>query len=221
MIKFAIFDLDGTLVDSMTYWSETPKKYLNKLGFECTDEMVVKFLSISLPESAKYIKEYFKLDLTEEEIMKGINDVMEENYLNYVKLKPYILILLKELNKLGIKMGIASATDVYLIEKAIKKLGISEYFSSIVSSTDVGKSKQFTDVYDICKKPFNVENNETIIFEDLPYGIISCSKAGYHTVGIYDEPSKMHQEKIKANAELYYLNLNQEAVDEIVEFCKK
>jgi len=221
MIKCAIFDLDGTLVDSMNYWSNAPKIYIKKLGHICTDEMVVKFLSMSLPESAEYMKEYYKLDLSTKEIMQGIDDVMEEAYLNYVELKPNMKYLLEELDKLDIKMAIASATDVYLIKKAIKKLGIDKYFDKIESTTEIGVSKQQSTVYDICREYFNAKESETIVFEDLPYGIISTSKKGYHTVGLYDEPSKMHQVKIKENAEFYFEDFTERDVDILVKFCKK
>lgn len=192
MIKCAIFDLDGTLVNSMEYWSIVPSKYLESKGIKVEDKKSLSdmFLSMSLLESSTYFKNTYNFPETIEEIALEIDKVMEEYYLNNVEVKPGIKELLELFYTKGIKMAIATATDKFLVEEVLTKLGIRKYFDFIITSTEAGSSKKNPTIYQKCAEFFNAKPTESIIFEDLPYGIISGSKVGFYTVGIYDEPSK-------------------------------
>ena len=220
MIKCAIFDMDGTLVDSMTYWSTAAFDYLTSLNLVSEKDLGNKFLAMSLPESADYMIKTYNLNKSKEEVCQGIDDVMESRYRNDVKIKPYFKELLEEFKKLGIKMAIATSTDKYLVEICLKRLNIRDYFEFIITSTEVGKSKKNPDIYERCSDYFGIPYSESIVFEDLPYGIISSSKAGFHTVGIYDSPSEMHQPVIRQNAEFYYKEFNMDSVNELVKIVK-
>ena len=222
MIKLAIFDLDGTLVDSMTYWSNAPIEYVKQknLAIPRDEKLDDVFLSMSLVESAKYFISHYGIKDSIEKICKDIDDIMEYNYLNYVELKPGVRELLIELDKLGIKMAIATSTDHYLVDEITKKLNMDKYFTYTLTCGEVGKSKQNPDIYLRVGEHFNVKPEETIIFEDLPYGIISSNSANIHTVGVYDYPSLHHQETIKKNAKLYVKHLDKETIDRIIDYIK-
>lgn len=223
MIKCAIFDLDGTLVNSMEYWSIVPSKFLENNGIKVEDKKSLSdmFLSMSLLESSKYFKETYKFSKSIEEIALEIDRVMEEYYLNNVTLKSGIKELLELLYSKGIKMAIATATDKFLVEEVIEKLGIKKYFDFIITSTEVGSSKKNPLIYQKCAEFFNAKESESIIFEDLPYGIISGNSVGFHTVGLYDKPSKHLQDKIKENADIYIEELNAESISKINELMDK
>ena len=217
MIKCAIFDLDGTLVNSMEYWSIVPSEYLKQNGIEVDDPKALsdKFLSMSLLESSKYFIDKYKFNKTVEEVAQEIDKVMEHYYLNFVEVKKGIKPLLELFYKNNVKMAIATATDKFLVEEVLTKLGIRKYFDFIITSTEVGSSKKNPLIYEKCAEHFNAKYEESIIFEDLPYGIISGKSVGFHTVGIYDEPSKHLQDKIKENAELYFEEFSMESIDKI------
>ena len=219
-IRCAIFDLDGTLVDSMPFWEQIPIDYLISKGVKPEEEIPEVFLAMSLEASAVYFKEHFGIADSIEEIEKSIDDMIEEAYMTSVKLKPGIGDLLKEFDSLGIKMAVASATDKYLIEAVDKKLGIDRYFPYILTSGEVGSSKQNPDIYIKSAEHYGFKPQESMIFEDLPYGIISSKKVGFTTVGLYDETSKKLQTIIKENADFYIENLDKSAIKMLVNFAK-
>jgi len=221
MIRCAIFDLDGTLVDSMVYWSIAPFEYAKMKNIEPKEDLADKFLAMSLPESAKYFKDVYNVPDSLEKIMDDINSIMEKYYMENVEIKPNIGVLLEKLYSLNIKMAIASSTDKYLIEEVVKKLHIDKYFDFIITSTMVNESKNKPSIYLKCIEHFNLLPEETYVFEDLPYGIISSNSVGFVTVGLYDEPSKHLQKQIKDNARFYYKKLDDKAVDFLVDFAKK
>ena len=222
MIKLAIFDLDGTLVDSMHYWSIAPLDYIKEKNIDITidQELSDKFLSMSLVESAIYFKENYGITDPIDEICLDIDKKMEYYYLNYVELKPGILDLIKKLDNLGIKMAIATATDHFLVDEVLDKLNINKYFTYTLTSTEVGSSKQKPDIYLKIAEHFNATPEESMIFEDLPYGIISGNGAGFHTVGVYDKPSVHHQKTIKKNAKLYVKHINNISIYRIISYIK-
>ncbi|MBP5342981.1 HAD family phosphatase [bacterium] len=220
MIKLAIFDLDGTLVDSMSYWEIAASELIRRKGITPKEDLCDRFLSMSLPEAAKYLKENYNLQYSIDEICQMIDDVMLEYYLTKVELKPNMLELLYNYQKLGIKMAIASSTDRELIVKCIDKLNIDKYFSYIITSTEIGKSKIHPDIYINCVNHFDVKNEETLIFEDLPYGIIATKDLGFITVGIYDKTSEKHQETLEENAEYYFKELDYSFVKAMIDVVK-
>lgn len=221
MIKLAIFDLDGTLVDSMKYWSMAPYEYVRIKGLKAEEKLSDKFLSMSLRESAEYFKKKYSLEDSIEKMMQDIDDIMDNFYMNYVEIKPGIRDLLEALYTRNVKMCIASATDKYLIEKVIKKLNIDKYFSYITTSSIVGSSKSKPDIYMSCSDYFNIDYKDTIIFEDLPYGIISSKPKGFYTVGLYDEPSKHLECVIKNNAHYFIKELNDIEINNIINIISK
>lgn len=222
MIKLAIFDLDGTLVDSMYYWSYGPLDYLKNKNIDIKNDehLIEMFLSMSLTESAVYLKENYGAPDSVEKICEDIDTIMEGYYQNNVELKKGMLKLIKKLDKMNIKMAIATATDRYLVEGVLNKLNISKYFTYILTSTEVGSSKQNPEIYLKIAEHYNVKPEESIIFEDLPYGIISGNSVNFHTVGVYDKPSIRHQETIKKNAKLYVKHIDNISIYRIIGYIK-
>lgn len=217
MIKLAIFDLDGTIVDSMPYWKNAAKDYLESINIKTDENLCEVFLSLSLPEGCKYLKDNYCSNKRVDEIANGINNIMHNHYLKDVKIKPNMIDILKYLKDNNIDMCIASSTDRYLIQECLLKQGLTEYFTYIKTSTEIGKSKQHPDIYLDCINHYNLNNDEAIIFEDLPYGIKAVKPLNIKTVGIYDETSKNHQKEMKIYSTYYFDNFENDNLEKIKE----
>ena len=129
MIKGAIFDLDGTLFDSMFIWDTIGEIYLSSIGYEPKENLNETFKTMSLYNAACYYKSEYGVTLSVDEIMDGVNRMVEKYYINEVQLKPGVYDFVKHLHNIGVKMCIATATDKYLVEAALERSAHQAVFS--------------------------------------------------------------------------------------------
>lgn len=209
MIKGAIFDLDGTLLDSMHIWNNMGERYLRSIGYEPRENLNDTFRTLSLYQAACYYISEYGVDLSVDEIMNGINNMIEKYYRNEAVLKAGAAEFLKKLNDNGVKMCIATATDKYLVEAALKHCGISEYFSDIFTCTSVGHGKDEPVIYREALKHLDTDKSETVVFEDSFYALRTAKKDGFITAAIFDSYEK-NQSELKALADFYITNYTDE-----------
>ena len=138
MNKGIIFDVDGTILDSMKIWMDAGKIYLDKFGIEEKENIAEVLFDLTMAEGAKYIKETYKLDKTIQEIIDGINSVVYEFYENEAMPKDGVLEFIEYLYENKIPMTVATSTDRPMIEAAFKRLGLEKYFKKIFTTTEVG-----------------------------------------------------------------------------------
>ena len=131
MLTGAIFDLDGTLLDSMFIWDTIGEDYLRTLGKEPHENLKETFMTLTLEEAAEYYREHYKVTLSVTEIVDSINAMVEGIYRTKVTLKPGVMAYLRLLKERGVKMCVATVTDRYLVEDTLERLGILHYFSEI------------------------------------------------------------------------------------------
>ncbi len=210
-LKGAIFDVDGTLLDSMYIWTNTAELFLKRRGIETKADMTESFITMSLSEGATFFKENFETTETIEEIMQDINNMVQEFYFDTVVKKPFVKEFLEKLKQKNVKMCIATATDKYLIEKALERNGILEYFSEIYTCTIVGEGKTKPKIYDVALEHLGTEKENTFVFEDAHYAIKTCKNAGYNVVAISDICEEKKKEEIIELADIY-VNDYQEAI---------
>lgn len=205
-IKGAIFDLDGTLVDSLGVWSECweefGKRFLNGDKFQPTDDEEKAVRTKTLKASMEYIYSIYKFGENPEVLYEIFMDVLENYYATKVQVKEGVAEFLEYCRKNNIKMCIASATDIRLIKVALKHCGIDKYFIGILSCADIGKGKEFPDIYLKAMEVLKTEREETCVFEDSSVAITTAAKSGFKTVGIYDKHNFGHEE-IKRIADEY------------------
>lgn len=191
---YAIFDMDGTLVDSMGYWRRLAVEYLHRHGIqEIPPEVLRRMQPMTLAQSAALFSDVFQLPDTPEEILAGMRDMMAEHYSRDVTLKDGITDYLDHLHRRGVAMCVASATDRPLMELCLRRLGILERFSFLLSCAEVGCSKDRPDIYHAAAARLGGQPWETVVYEDAPYAIRTAKAAGYGVVAIYDdglEPSR-------------------------------
>ena len=202
MIKGAIFDLDGTLFDSMFIWDTIGEKYLRSIGYEPKENLNETFRTMSLYNAACYYKSEYGVTLSVDEIMDGVNRMVEKYYIKDIQLKPGVYDFVKHLHNIGVRMCIATATDRYLVEVALERCGINECFSEIFTCTSVGQSKDETDIYREALKHLGTDRKDTLVFEDAIYAIRTAKKDGFKVVAVYDK-SEENQVEMKTLCDFY------------------
>lgn len=202
-IKGAIFDLDGTVLNSMYIWDEIGVRYLKKLGIEPDAKFKKEFKELSLRQAAEYYRDYFKIDISMEEIINGVNKMVESFYFDEVLKKDNVENVLELLKANGVKMCVATATDKYLVEKALERNGILDYFSEIYTCAIVDAGKDEAKIYDVAREHLGTPIENTIIFEDALYAIKTAKNAGYTVIGIEDVSAKEDAEEIKKICDIY------------------
>ena len=202
-IKGAIFDLDGTVFDSMHIWSEIGLRFLKEKGVEPEPGIEDEFVTMSMTQAAEYYIKNIDPNETVLGVVQAVNKLVEGFYYNEVLLKDGIKEFLEFLKQKGVKMCVATATDKHLVEKALTRNGIRDYFSEIFTCTSVGAGKDSPVIYDKALEFLGTDKNETYIFEDALYAIKTANEAGYKILGIKDVSEKAAPETVKSFCTFY------------------
>ena len=206
MKKAAIFDMDGTLVDSLmvwdVLWSAMGEKYRNDGSFRPTVEDDKKVRTLILADAMELIHQNYGLGSSGAELLQMTNDFMKDFYANTVTLKKDVRAFLDHCKAEGVKMCIASATALDLIAVALKHCQLEPYFLKVFSCAEVGKGKEEPDVFLKACEYLGEKPEETWVFEDSLVAIKTAVKIGMPTVGIYDAYN-FGQEEIKELASEY------------------
>lgn len=194
--KAVLFDLDGTLVDSMWVWRNIDIDFLSAIGQELSADLQKCIEGMSFTETAEYFKKRFSIDDDVEDIKKKWNQMAYDKYTSEVKLKKGAKEFLARLKSDGIRIGIASSNSVTLIEGALKAEGVLEYFDAITTGCEAGAGKPAPDIYLLAAKKVGIAPSECLVFEDIPMGIMAGNSAGMTTVAVEDDYSHgMRKEK--------------------------
>ena len=202
-IKGAIFDLDGTLINSMSIWQDLAVEFLKTKNITTDSSINLKLNQMGIYESCKFYKEEFNLPQTVEEIVKDMEKIIEDFYRDDTTVKEGLIELLEYFQKNGVKMYVATANNRYITDLVLKARDIDKYFSGLISCDDINKSKLFPDVYEKAMEIIGTEKSETIVFEDVLHAIKTSKKADFIVCGIYDEYSKCDAKSIKEIADIY------------------
>ncbi len=199
-----IFDLDGSLVDSMWMWKAIDIEYLQGFGIEPPKNLQKEIGGRSFVETAQYFKERFGIEDSVEKIGDDWNKMAWDKYTNEVPLKEGAFEFLSECEKKSIKLGIASSNSKELIEQVLSSHNIKERFGSIKSGTEILKGKPAPDVYLAVAKELDVAPEKCLVFEDLVDGIKAGKNAGMTVVAVSDDYS-MHSDDLKRELADYYI----------------
>ena len=207
MLKGAIFDFDGTLVDSMFIWDTIGEDYLRSLGKEPHEDLKETFMTLTLEEAAEYYRTHYGVTLSVKEIVDGVNAMVEGIYRTRVTLKHGVADYLARLKEDGARMCIATVTDRYLVEETLDRLGILQYFSEIFTCAEVGYGKDKPIIYQKALEHLGTAKNETYVFEDSLFALKTAKADGFTTVGVYDR-HESRQDKLKNLADYYIVNFS-------------
>lgn len=209
MKKGAIFDLDGTLVNSMKVWENADYILAERYGFKPDDEYWNMVTSYSFLQGAEYIVSRFKLNKTADELASELYEIVLSDYKYNIKLKKGAKILLEKLKNDGIKMAVATSNTKDMTLAALKSNGIFDYFSVFVYCDEVGKNKRYPDVYNEAARRLGLKTDECYIFEDAPHALEGAKKSGAEVIGVYDEYSAHNESEIRKKADRYIMSLDE------------
>ncbi len=201
-IKGAIFDIDGTIVDSMPTWYMAGANLLDKYNIKADDELGRTLFSLTIEETANYLKKTYGIDLSIEEIIDAINDAMRVYYGEKVQAKPGMVELIKLFSENGIKLTVATSTDRETFMPCFERLGLTKCFDRLFTCTEVGHSKSDPDIFLQALDFMGTKPEETYLFEDGLYSAKTAKKLGIKIVAVYDKVSKHDWEEFKKIADI-------------------
>lgn len=202
-IEAVIFDLDGTLIDSMWVWKEIDIEYLRQKGHELPDDLQHHIEGMSFTETAVYFKERFRLRGTIEEIKREWHSMAEDYYKHKISLKKGVGELLKIMKQRGLKLGIGTSNSQELTKEILTRHQIFHYFDAIATSCEVKKGKPHPDVFLKVAERLNVIPEKCLVFEDTYAGVRAAKSAGMKVVAVEDEASLPNKEEITKIADHY------------------
>ena len=201
MLKGAIFDADGTLIDSMHIWRELGARYLESLNVTPEENLSAKLYPMSLEQSCKYLKTHYSLRESESDILSGILGIIEGFYRDEVMLKDGVREFLSAMSDKNIRMVIATSGNRELLASALTRNGIAEYFEEIFTCSELSTTKHEPDIFMACAEFLGLNPESVGVFEDSLFAIETAKRAGFMTFGVADD-SNIHQwEMIQSTAD--------------------
>ena len=201
-IRGAIFDVDGTLLDSMFIWDTIGETYLRSIGYQPKENLNETFKNMSLHQAARYYQTEYGVTQSIDEIMDGVNAMLERYYRFEAPLKPGAAELLERLRQSGVRLCIATATDRHLVEAALNRCGVLSCFGEIFTCNEVGHGKDEPDIFEAALRFLGTEKSETVVFEDSLYAIRTAKETGFPVAAVYDSHEK-EQDKVRLLADIY------------------
>lgn len=202
-IRAVIFDLDGSLVDSMWMWRDIDIEYLGRFGIALPEDLQSKIEGMSFSETANYFKEHFPIPDSIEQMKEDWNRMAWDKYMKEVPLKEGIPEFLAECRKRGILLGIATSNSRELVENIAAVHGLHDHFHCIMTGCEVAHGKPSPDIYLAVAERLSVDPSHCLVFEDIIPGILAGKRAGMRVCAVEDDYSKASDKEKKALADYY------------------
>lgn len=205
----AIFDMDGTIMDSLGIWEQIDYDFLEKKrGIKVPEDYVHAIGAMSFSEIAHYTKTRFNLPDTPEELMQEWTDMAVYEYSHNVKIKPYVREYIEYLKKKGKKIVLCTSSPEHFFKPALKNNGIYDLFDAFANTCEAGEGKNSTKVFLLAAQKVNTPPERCIVFEDVISAAQSAKKAGMYVCGVYDERSRHYTDELKKLCDMYIEGFN-------------
>ena len=205
-IKGAIFDMDGTLVDSLffwgVFWRDLGERFLGKENYAPPEEVDLKVRTMIFTDAMAYVRDALGIEASSDEVVSFATKNLSDFYRYRVKAKPGAYALLDHLKARGVRMCVASATDKKYLPIALDACGLTPYFETVLSCAELGVGKDKPDIYLLALEKLGVKANDCAVFEDSFVALETAKGIGCHTVGIFDA-NNFGQERLRAASDLY------------------
>lgn len=203
MIKGIIFDVDGTVLNSMPMWENVDELYLRSQGVEAEPGLSDELYMMNMEQAASYLIEHYHLERTVREVIVGIEDQVKEFYEKRVPLKNGVREFLTEFRERRLPMMVATAGERKFVEAAFGRLGIASWFEGIVTCTEMGTDKRNPDVFLAAALQMDLEPSQVLVFEDAWHAVQTAKRAGFPVAAIYDKSNDKYLKKIWEMADIY------------------
>ena len=208
-IKAVIFDLDGTLIDSMGIWTQIDEEYLKGFGYEVPNNLQEEITHLTLTETAVYFKKMFNIDNEIADIIDTWHNMALSHYSKTIKLKDGVVPYLNHLKNKGIKIALATSNSISLLEATLKNHEIYHYFDAITTTEEVNKAKNYPDIYLLSAKKLGVNPEDCLVFEDIVQAVKGAKLAGMTVYSVYDKNSENQKEDLVKLSDRYIQNFNE------------
>lgn len=188
--KAVLFDLDGTLVDSMWMWHQIDIEYLARFGYECPDDLERAIEGMSFSETAVYFKERFQIPESLDEMKECWIQMSIDKYRHEVPLKEGALEFLQYCREQNLRTGIATSNSREIVDAVLEALQLTNYFDVVTTACEVNAGKPAPDIYLEVAKRLETEPKDCLVFEDIPAGILAGKRAGMTVIAVEDAFSK-------------------------------
>ncbi len=215
--KGAIFDLDGTLIDSMGVWEKIDIRFLEKRGILLPAEYVQAVKAMSFIDAAEYTISFFALKESPEDIIREWNEMALYEYSHNIRLKPGAREYLKMLKVGNTKIALATAAATQLYEAVLKSNGIYTLFDEFATLSEVTRNKRHPDIYLLAAKKLGIAPSHCVVFEDVLAGVLGAKEAGMRVCAVYDSYSALEKPMISSLSDRYIESFEELLWEPIVE----
>jgi len=199
----AIFDLDGTLLDSMWVWHEVDREFFAARGMEVPTDYVEKIQSLTFRETAAYTVARYDLQESPEDLMALWNEMSFRQYRDHVKLKPGARDYLEALRSRGVKLGIATNLTTHVARAVLKSNGVLDWFAALTSADEVPRGKQFPDIYLLATRRLGVEPRLCVAYDDVAKSLLGMRAAGVTACAVREPDMPQDWEGMKRDFDCY------------------
>ena len=211
MKKFdcAIFDLDGTVLDSTDLWHKIDEDFFAERDLILPEDYAKTIAPMGFRGAAEYTVKMFRLKESISEVLRVWHAMAVERFTNEIELKPHAKEYIEYLKENKIKLCIATASNSELFMPALERNGIGGYFDTITTISEVKRGKGFPDIYLKAAQSVGKDADSCVVFEDIFEGIKGAKDGGFYTVGVYDKQSANDKEKIKTICDRYITDFSE------------
>lgn len=218
-INGALFDLDGTLTDSMYIWNEAPRALVRRFGGTPPEDLAEQLKEMGRLEASEYMIKTFRLPCKPRQIMDGVNELVTEAYRERVPAKPGAAALLDRLGQLGVPCGIVTASEAFQARDAMVRLGLWKHFLFAFSALQYG-SKTGPGLYLAAAQSLGTAPEHTLVFEDALHAARTARAAGFLVAGVWDTSAEKDQEGLRQCCHWYLTRLDDpEFLAELERLC--
>ena len=207
--NYCVFDLDGTLLDSMTTWPQAMIKIMDDAGLDYPDDVVNIMTPIGFNGCADYFISLGHPEKDPEVLIDIMYDYLVEDYANNVLIKPYVKEMLEKLRRDGKKVYALTASPHRTVDPCLAHNGIAHLFENVWSTDDLELKKSNPKIYEDVAKRIGVRPDEIEFYDDNNVALRTAKSVGFRVVGVYDPATVQYREEIESFADGYVVSFDE------------